>query len=129
MTQLPPELAAALAANPDLARVNPGLGGIPEVSPLAQQVRQCAHDVRRAGVRQQAGSYTRPGARSTQSIRRDCLLVPAGNVSVERWNQVHSRLRDLRHYEVEDAKGVRTKEYRIKAKLFKARYGREIVEI
>ena len=30
---------------------------------------------------------------------------------------------------VEDAKGVRTKEYRIKAKLFKARYGRTIDEV
>jgi hypothetical protein len=33
------------------------------------------------------------------------------------------------HVEVEDVKGFRTKEYRIKAKLFKEKYGREIVEI
>lgn len=32
-------------------------------------------------------------------------------------------------WSVEDAKGVRTKEYRIKAKLFHERYGREIVEV
>ena len=32
------------------------------------------------------------------------------------------------HVEVEDVKGVRTKEYRIKKKLFAERYGREIVE-
>ena len=30
---------------------------------------------------------------------------------------------------IEDVKGVRTKEYRIKAKLFREKYGREIVEL
>jgi len=33
------------------------------------------------------------------------------------------------HVEVEDTKGFRTQAYRIKAKLFKERYGREIVEV
>jgi hypothetical protein len=33
------------------------------------------------------------------------------------------------HVEVEDTKGFRTKEYRIKKKLFAERYGREIIEV
>lgn len=33
------------------------------------------------------------------------------------------------HVEIEDTKGFRTKDYRIKAKLFKEKYGREIVEV
>lgn len=32
-------------------------------------------------------------------------------------------------YRVEDVKGHRTKEYRIKKRLFKERYGREIIEV
>lgn len=144
---LPPELAAALASNPDLARVNPGLTGVylDEFSGVTKEQWEILADKPKRGkygnVRTEYKGHVYDSKREAAHAGDLDLQKAAGEV-IAWFAHVVFPLAPGISYEadfvviladwsvvVKDAKGARTKEYRIKKKLFEARYGREIVEV
>jgi hypothetical protein len=125
---------SSLAANPDLVRLNPELLNCPAESDTPK-VRKYRNTPTVYAGREYASAREATRARDLDLMRK------AGEI-VYWWPQVPFPLSQGVKYvadfvvllpdlsvRVEDSKGVRTKEYRIKAKLFKARYGRTIDEV
>jgi hypothetical protein len=124
---------SSLRENPDLVARNPDLFAEPAEKP--------------SKPRKYRNTPTEYGGRYYQSCReaaraRDLDLMRKAGEIIAWFPQVSFPLEKGIRYvadflvllpdlsvRVEDAKGVRTKEYRIKAKLFKARYGRTIDEV
>lgn len=129
---LPPELAAALASNPALAARNPGLAFVVDAAPkqskygnvrttYAGRVYDSEREAKRAGeldLLKRAGEIVAWFAQVP-------FELPGGVIYIADFVVVG---KDWRAW-VEDTKGFRTPEYKIKRRQFKEKYGIEIVEL
>lgn len=121
--------------NPDVRRRNPGLGRIREVPPTESKRSKYGN------IKTEYNGLTYPSKKQAKRAQELDLMKRAGKI-IAWFPEVTFPLSEDVSYRadaviinldlsltIEDAKGMRTKEYRIKKKLFKTRYGQEIVEV
>jgi hypothetical protein len=120
----------SLKANPDIVRLNPELQEAPKEKRRKfgnmptlyngrhyASIKEATH-ARDLDLEKKAGDILAWFAQVPFSLAEGVTYVADFVVILKNWQ-----------VEVRDTKGFRTKEYKLKRKLFKAKYGREIIEV